>query len=308
MNPLDSVQINASSDGLIILKVCLAFILFSLAIDIKKEDFKVLLSNPKSVLIGCLSQIVLLPLFTFILILAIKPPASIAMGMLMVAACPCGNMSTYVSYLAKGFIPLSISITAISTILASVTTPFNFYFYASHYEPAGAMLKEIHISFWYLLSSIAMLLLLPLFIGIALKHYYPAFINKISKPVKIIALLFFIAFLIGAFIANRNVFIDNLSQIFWIVFLQNTLAFLIGYLFPKLFGLPEPHCRSISIETGIHNSGLGLILVMAFFKGNGGMALIAAWWGIWHIIAGMGLAWFWNTSTKQELNSLQEDV
>jgi len=299
MDALSNVQINANSDGLIILKICLAFILFSLAIDIKKEDFKVLFSNPKSVIVGCISQIIILPLITFLLILVLKPSASIAMGMLLVAACPCGNMSTYVSYLAKGFIPLSISITAISTLLASITTPFNFYFYASQYAPASALLKEIHISFWYLLGSIILLLLIPLITGILLKHFFPIIIDKINRPIKVIALLLFLAFLIGAFISNRAVFINNISVIFWIVFIQNTLAFFVGYLFPKLFKLPETHCRSISIETGIHNSGLGLILVLAFFNGNGGMALIAAWWGIWHIIAGMALAFYWNKTTKQ---------
>jgi BASS family bile acid:Na+ symporter len=292
-NSLDAVQINASSDGLIVLKICLAFILFSLAIDIKKEDFKTLYTNPKSVIIGCFSQIFLLPFLTFVLVLIIKPPASIAMGMIMVSACPCGNMSTYISYIAKGFIPLSITITAISTLLASITTPFNFYFYASHYSPANAMLQEIHISFWYLLSSIILLLILPLMLGVSLQQFFPELIKKINKPVKIIALLFFILFLVGAFVGNRVVFIQYLPQIFGVVFIQNTLAFLVGYFFPKLFKIPETHCRSISIETGIHNSGLGLILVMSFFKGNGGMALIAAWWGIWHIISGMALAYFW---------------
>lgn len=290
---LDTVQINANSDGLVVLKICLAFILFSLAIDIKKEDFKTLFTNPKSVIIGCISQIFLLPFLTFLLVLIIKPPASIAMGMIMVSACPCGNMSTYISYIAKGFIPLSITITAISTLLASITTPFNFYFYASHYSPANTMLEEIHISFWYLLSSITLLLILPLIIGISLQQFFPEIIKKINKPTKLIALLFFILFLIGAFIGNRVVFIQYLPQIFGVVFIQNTLAFLVGYYFPKLFKIPETHCRSISIETGIHNSGLGLILVMSFFKGNGGMALIAAWWGIWHIISGMILAYYW---------------
>jgi BASS family bile acid:Na+ symporter len=300
--PLEQVQINANSDGLVVLKICLAFILFSLAIDIKKEDFKTLYTNPKSVIIGCVSQIFLLPFLTFVLVLIIKPPASIAMGMIMVSACPCGNMSTYVSYLAKGFIPLSITITAISTLLASITTPFNFYLYASHYAPANALLQEIHISFWYLLSSIILLLVLPLVVGILLQQYFSALIKKIGKPIKILALVFFVLFLIGAFIGNRVVFIQYLPQIFGVVFIQNTLAFLVGYLFPKLFKIPETHCRSISIETGIHNSGLGLILVMTFFEGNGGMALIAAWWGIWHIIAGMSLAFYWNkTSTTQEL-------
>ena len=299
--PIDQVQINANSDGLIVLKICLAFILFSLAIDIKKEDFKTLYTNPKSVIVGCFSQIILLPFLTFLLILLIKPPASIAMGMILVSACPCGNMSTYISYLAKGFIPLSITITTISTLLASLTTPFNFYLYASHYAPANILLQEIHISFWYLLSSIILLLLLPLISGILLQQYFPEFIKKISKPIKMIALLFFIAFLIGAFVGNRIVFIEYLPQIFGVVFIQNALAFLIGYWFPKAFKIPETHCRSISIETGIHNSGLGLILVMTFFKGNGGMALIAAWWGIWHIIAGLVLAFYWKKNTLNRL-------
>lgn len=298
MPSIEQVQINAGGDGLIVLKICLAFILFSLAIDIKKEDFKTLYSNPKSVIIGCISQIIMLPLFTYLLILLVNPPASIAMGMMLVAACPCGNMSTYVSYLAKGFIPLSITITAISTLSASFTTPFNFYLYASNYAPTKVMLQEIHISFGYLLGSIFLLLVLPLVAGISLKQYFPSFIEKINKTVKIVALLFFLVFLIGAFIANKKVFIDYLPQIFGVVFIQNALAFLIGYLFPRMFKLPETHCRSISIETGIHNSGLGLILVMTFFKGNGGMALIAAWWGIWHIVAGMLLAYFWKRTTK----------
>ncbi|MFN8261572.1 MAG: bile acid:sodium symporter family protein [Chitinophagales bacterium] len=301
MPSIEQVQINAGGDGLIVLKICLAFILFSLAIDIKKEDFKTLYSNPKSVIIGSISQIIVLPLFTYLLVLLLNPPASIAMGMMLVAACPCGNMSTYVSYLAKGFIPLSITITAISTLSASFTTPLNFYLYASNYGPTKLMLQEIHISFSYLLGSIFLLLVLPLVAGISLKQYFPAFIQKINKPVKILALLFFLIFLAGAFIANRQVFIDFLPQIFGVVFIQNALAFFLGYLLPKVFKLPETHCRSISIETGIHNSGLGLILVMTFFKGNGGMALIAAWWGIWHIIAGMSLAYFWKKTTKREI-------
>jgi BASS family bile acid:Na+ symporter len=300
MPSLDQVQINTGEGGLIVLKICLAFILFSLAIDIKKEDFKTLYTNPKSVIVGSISQIIVLPLFTYLLILVAKPPASIAMGMMMVAACPCGNMSTYVSYLAKGFIPLSITITAISTLSASFTTPFNFYLYASNYEPTKLMLQEIHISFSYLLTSILLLLVLPLVTGILLKKYFPEFIDKINKPVKTLALVFFIIFLVAAFVANKQVFIDYLPQIFGIVFIQNALAFLIGYLFARIFKLPETHCRSISIETGIHNSGLGLILVMTFFKGNGGMALIAAWWGIWHIIAGVSLAYYWKKTTKQE--------
>jgi len=295
---IDQAHINAGSDGLLALKICLAFILFSLAIDIKKEDFKTLFTSPKSVVIGCISQMLLLPLMTFLLVLLLKPPASVAMGMILVAACPCGNMSTYVSYLAKGFIPLSITITALSTLSAGVTTPFNFYLYAAHYAPSAVLLKEIHISFGYLLESILLLLVLPLVAGILFRQYFERLVKQINQPIKVVALVLFVVFLIAAFFTNRHVFIKYLPQIFGVVFIQNSLAFLVGYWFPRLFKIPKSHSRSISIETGIHNSGLGLILVMTFFKGNGGMALIAAWWGIWHIIAGIALAYFWNKTAK----------
>lgn len=293
MSSLDKIQLNAEGGDLLFLKICLAFILFSLAIDIKKEDFKTLFTHPKSVLIGCLSQMVVLPLLTFLLILILQPPASIAMGMLLVAACPCGNMSTYISYIARGFVPLSITITAISTLSASITTPFNFYFYSSHYTPAKAALQEIHLSFSYLLQTISLLLVLPLALGMFFKTKFPTWTMHINRPVKTIALLLFLIFLIGAFLKNRTIFVAHISQLFWYVFIQNVLAFFVGYIFPRLFNINKTHSRSISIETGIHNSGLGLILVLTFFNGNGGMALIAAWWGIWHIIAGMALALFW---------------
>lgn len=303
MNPIDAAQINASEGNMLILQVCLAFILFSLAIDIKKDDFKTLLTNPKAVLIGCVSQMVLLPLATFLLVLIWKPAPSIALGLILVAACPCGNMSTYISYLAKGFIPLSITITTISTLSASFTTPFSFYLYASNYGPAQAILQSIQIDFWELLRSVALILFLPLLVGIAARHYIPVVIDKINKPVKVLALLLFLAFLAGAFITNRAVFFEYLPAIFGVVFVQNALAFGIGYYFAKLFKLPEDQSRSVSVETGIHNSGLGLILVMTFFKGNGGMAIIAAWWGIWHIVAGVALAQFWKWRDQRASSS-----
>lgn len=293
MNSIDAAQLQANDGNMLLLQFCIAFILFSLAIDIKKEDFQTLLTNPKAVLIGCISQMILLPLATFLLILILKPAPGIALGMILVAACPCGNMSTYISYLAKGFIPLSITITTISTLSASFTTPFSFYLYASHYQPANSLLQTIHLDFFDLLRSVVIILLLPLLTGITLRYFLPGFVQKINKPVKTLALLLFLSFLAVAFIVNRKVFIEFLPSIFGVVFIQNALAFMIGYYFARSFRLPENQSRAVSIETGIHNSGLGLILVMTFFKGNGGMALIAAWWGIWHIIAGMALAKFW---------------
>lgn len=293
IDTFDKVHIEVNNQGFIFLKFCLAFILFSLALDIKTEDFKTLLKFPKSVLIGGFSQIILLPAITFLLILLLKPHPSVALGAMLVAACPCGNMSTYISNLAIGFVPLSISITTLSTLLATISTPFNFYLYASHYAPTQRLLQEIHVSFGYLFQSIFFILLLPLALGMLLRYKFPNAVFRYSRGIKILAFLIFIVLLIAAFLTNRKQFIAFLPMVFWFVFVQNWLAFFSGYLLPRIFKLPEDHCRSISIETGIHNSGLGLLLAVTFFPGNGGMALLAAWWGIWHIVSGMSLAAIW---------------
>ena len=108
------------------------------------------------------------------------------------------------------------------------------------------------------------------------------------------SILIFAAIVILAFTANIDIFLNYIYLVVFLVFVHNAVALLSGYQLGKLFKLNEPDRRSLAIETGIQNSGLGLVLIFAFFDGLGGMAIVAAWWGIWHIVAGMSVSYFWN--------------
>jgi len=186
---------------------------------------------------------------------------------------------------------LSVTLTAFSTVLAIFMTPLNFAFWGNLYT-SNAQLDTVSVDFFSMLQTIMLLLGIPLALGMWVTHSYPAFVKKIKQGVRIISLLMFAGFVIAALAANFNYFIQYIHLITLLVFGHNALAFLGGYLASKLSNLSLSDTKSITIETGIQNSGLALVIVFQFFDGQGGMAYIAAWWGVWHMLAGLALAWF----------------
>jgi BASS family bile acid:Na+ symporter len=276
------------------MNVVLAFVMFGIALEISVGDFKQLWSKPKPVLVGVMSQFLVLPALTFFLVWLIDPYPSIALGMFMVAACPGGNISNFISHLAGGNTALSVCLTAIATLLAVVMTPLNLQLWGSFYGPTAAILQEVAISPWQMVKLVALLLGVPLFIGMLVNYWKPILALKMAKILKVVSLLFFITLVFLALFNNRTVFLDYIFYVFWIVLVHNLLAFFTGFSIAKIFGLNTANTKSITIETGIQNSGLGLLLIFTFFDGLGGMALLAAFWGIWHIISGLLLATFWS--------------
>ncbi|EQA54630.1 bile acid:sodium symporter family protein [Leptospira kmetyi] len=297
MHELDAVRINFNENGLALLNLLLGLIMYGIALELKLEDFKLLFERPKASLTGILSQFVLFPFATYLLLWILNPPPGVALGMLLVAACPGGNISNFITLLAKGNTALSISLTAFSSALAIFATPFNFFFWGNLYPPVHAALKEISLNPWDVFKAILVILVIPIILGLLTKRYLPKVTAKIEKPIKILSALIFAAFLVIALAANFQIFLKVIHRVFLYVFLMNSVGFLLGYYFAKLMRLDEKDARCISIETGIQNSGLGLVLIFAFFGGQGSMAIIAATWGIWHAIAGVTLAWFWSKRT-----------
>ena len=292
-NLLDNVSLNFDAQAQWILNVSLAFVMFGIALEISISDFKGLLKSPKPIFTGLVSQFFLLPLLTFLLILIINPIPSIALGMIMVAACPGGNVSNFISHVAGGNTALSVSLTAAATLLAVVMTPLNLQFWSNLYVPTQQILSKVALSPWQMIQLVSLLLGLPLALGIWVNHLRPNFAKKLGKVLKVVSLVFFILLVFLALYNNRTVFYDYILYVFWIVVLHNILAFLTGFSFAKVMGLSKRNIRSVTIETGIQNSGLGLILIFTFFDGLGGMALLAAFWGIWHLVSGLLLAAFW---------------
>ena len=291
---IDGVHINFDTRTLWILNLILGIVMFGIALEISWKDFKFLLYRPKPVITGIFSQFVLLPAVTFLLVWIIKPIPSIALGMIMVAACPGGNISNFITHLAKGNTALSVSLTAIATLLAIFMTPLTLQVWGGLYPPTAHILKEISISPWQMVRLVALLLGVPLLAGIWTNHKWPVLAKRMGKVLKIISLLFFILLIFIALYNNRAIFANYIMYVFWIVLLHNFIAFLTGFSLAKMVGLSWENVKAITIETGIQNSGLGLLLIFTFFDGLGGMALLTAFWGVWHLVAGLVLASFWD--------------
>jgi len=294
MQELDNVQINFDSNGLWILNIALAIVMFGVALGITISDFKRLLKQPKLVLIGVLSQFILLPLLTFALIVLIKPQPSIALGMMMVAACPGGNISNFMTHLAKGNTALSVSLTAFATFLAVFMTPFNFQFYGNLYEPTAQILQDVKLEPFKLVKLVVLILGIPLVLGMLLRQKQEAIALNLSKILKPLSIIVFVAIVVIAFSNNLDVFNKYVHHVLLIGIGHNILAILLGLGVAKLFKLSFKNQKTLAIETGIQNSGLGLLLIFAFFNGLGGMAILAAFWGIWHIVSGLLLASYWS--------------
>lgn len=290
---LDSLKINFDTGGLWVLNITLALIMFGVALGISVEDFKRLFKSPKILLTGIISQFFLLPLVTFIFIKLVNPMPSIALGMMMVAACPGGNISNFMTQMAKGNTALSVSLTAFATLISLVMTPFNLHFWGNLYAPTAEILQTVKLDPLELVKLVSLILGAPLILGMWVRKYKSNLAYKLSKILKPISLIIFILFIIVAFYDNFEIFIKYVHYVLILVIAHNLLALLTGFYFAKVMRLSFKNQKTLSIETGIQNSGLGLLLIFSFFEGLGGMALLVAFWAIWDIFSGLALASYW---------------
>ncbi len=293
MHPVDLVKIQFSESNLLILNVAMAFLIFGVALDVKIADFRTVAERPKSIVLGLVAQYLLFPALTMGVILLFRPPVSVALGMLLVAGCPSGNMTNYLVHFAKANIALSLTLNAVILATASILTPALFEFWSRFVPESEAIRAGFSIPFSKMVSIIFWLILMPLAVGMWLNHRFPAFVERVKKGVQRVSLVLFFAILVVAVVGNRGIVADALGHVFVLVALQNGLALALGYGWGRLFRLAENDCRTLSFETGVHNTTLGLILIFNFFGGLGGMALIAAWYGIWDLVSGYALAAFW---------------
>lgn len=288
----EPIKINFSEASLTVLNACLALIMFGVALGIKLEHFYQLRRDKKALLTGLFCQYLLLPIITVVLIYILDPAEDIALGMILVAACPGGNASNFFSMLAKGHIALSVTLSAITSVCCFVLTPLSFFFWSSLVPDLALHIKAFEISFFDLFVNMALILLLPLIAGMSFTHFFPAVSDKIAKVLRTISILILISFITVAFINNFDVFRNHILTVFWLVLFHNGLGLMGAYYISTMLKNKEAVNRSVAIETGIQNSGLGLVLIFTFFQGNGSMALVAAWWGIWHLVSGFTFAYF----------------
>lgn len=306
---IDQIAVTLNAGGMNTINIVLAFVMFGVALGIKPQIFVDVFKKPKSVLLGMTCQLILLPAFTFLLALAMGSWISpmMGLGMILVASCPGGNISNFMSSLSNANIELSVSLTAISTALAVLLTPANFFIWGNLYLHTSNVASEVPtlvIPLWDVFKTIFILLGIPLTLGILCSRFFPKLSEKLKKPFQWVSILFFIAMVVLSFAGNLDAFLKCVKYIFIVVLIHNLLALCIGFGMGTAFKVPEKDRRTLTIETGIQNSGLGLVLLLgtsifAGFPPHGGMLVITAWWGIWHIISGLTVSTLFNLKDKR---------
>lgn len=305
MSQLDFIELNFNQESVNMMNLAIAFIMFGVALSIRPEHFRSVFLHPKPVVIGAVSQYVMLPALTYLLILIIRPSTPVALGMILVSSCPGGNVSNLISSISKANITLSVSLTTITTIMSLIMTPFNFAFWGGLYANHSPLLVPISIDPTEMFRTVFLILGIPVILGMIVGMKFPKFAKRMDKTIQATSVIFFIGFIFAALAGNFSIFLKYIHIIFLLVLMHNLLAFTTGYVLPKLFKVNETNCRTISIETGIQNSGLGLALIFnpRIFPPElnlGGMAMVAAWWGIWHIVAGLIIATYWRKHPVKE--------
>ncbi|MBC7280711.1 bile acid:sodium symporter family protein [Hoeflea sp.] len=296
MSGIDSVRLNFSPESLMLLNAILSIVMFSIALDLRMAEFRALMRAPKALVTGLVSQFLVLPALTFAMLSVTNPQPSIALGLILVAACPGGNISNFITHRAGGNAALSVSMTGIATLAAILFTPLNVAFWGSLYAPTRDLLRQTTLDPVSIAITVFFMLILPLILGIVLNAQKPDLAARIRKPMQSLSMVIFIGFIVLALAANWSFFLGYVGAVAGLVVLHNGLALAGGYGTASLMGLSDYDRRAITIETGIQNSGLGLVLIFAFFGGLGGMAVAAAFWGIWHAISGLALASLWSRS------------
>ncbi len=300
MLPVDEIRLNFNPASLAVLNAVLGFLMFGIALDTRLEDFRRVLRMPVAFAAGIAAQFLVLPAITFALTLVLQPAPSIALGMILVACCPPGNVSNILTHRAGGNVALSVSMTAVSNAISVVAMPLNFAFWGGVHPTASPLLTRIALDPVQMFVHILLIIGLPFVLGLACVHRFPVWTERFKKPLRILSFLALIGFIVGAIAGNWRYFLDYVGLVLLAVVLHDALAFGTGYVVARAARLSDYDRRAVSIEVGIRNAGLGLVLIFSFFDGLGGMAVVAGVWGFWDIIAGLILADWW---ARQPLRS-----
>ena len=289
---LDSLRIVLDPLGQAGVALALVLVMFSVALGLRVDDFAFLRDKPLLFAGGVISQVVILPLVTFLLILVLRPPASIALGMIVVACCPGGAVSNLLTYLSRGNVAASVALTATSSMLAAILTPTSILFWSEAYEPTATLLQTLDVNPLIFIGQTTLLLAVPLVLGMVLAARAPDVAARIRQRTTVLGVSVLVGVIIYGIVYFFPVLFPALPLLGGIVVLHNAVAFATGALAGRALSRLSATRRALTFEIGIQNSGLALVILLSQLKGLGGAAAIAAVWGVWHLIAGGLLAVF----------------
>lgn len=272
--------------------ILLGIVMFGMGMTLKVDDFKLILQHPKGVIIGIISQFVIMPSLAFALAKIFSLPPEIAVGVILVGCCPGGTSSNVMTFLAKGNTALSVTITSCTTLLAPFVTPALIYLLASEWLP---------VSFMAMFMSVIKVVLIPIILGIIAQFLFKPLVAKsvdILPTVSVVAIVMIVAAVVSG---SRDKILETGLIIFAIVILHNGLGYLLGFLVAKLFKLKFDDQKAVSIEVGMQNSGLGAQLAMTHFDPVA--AVPSAIFSFWHNISGPILATYWGSKANKKVDS-----
>ena len=264
-----------------VINYLLGVVMFGMGLTLNLQDFKIVFSRPKDVIIGCLAQFTIMPLLAWGLAWTFQLDEALALGVVLVGCCPGGTASNVITYLAKGDLALSVGMTGVSTLLAPFMTPL------LTWALAG---KSVNVNVVGMLLSILWVVILPIVIGLIAKWIWPKFTEKATDylpAISSIAISLIVAIIIGA---NAGKLLAGGLMIVLVVVLHNLCGLSCGYLIGRLLGLSEPKKRAISIEVGMQNSGLASSLATIHFAAYPLATIPGALFSVWHNISGAMVA------------------
>lgn len=294
-----AIQISVSPLVQQILAASLAFTMLSVSIGLRPADFAFIRKNPHSLIVGSFAQLVALPLLTIILVKTLNVSAALALGMIIVACCPGGSMSNLITKIAGGDVAYSVALTMISSVFSAAALPLAILFWVGLHAPADALIDQVNIDRTSFILRTSLILLLPLGLGIYTAHKKPHLAEKLQRRFMPISILLLAGIIISGLFTNWELLKDYSLSVLPLVVLHNGIAFIVGALF-GFFLLSDPaKGRALTIEVGIQNAGLGLIIIISELGGFGEAAVMVGAWGIWHLLGGFLVAGLFRLLLKQ---------
>lgn len=299
LQQLDTLSINFNRTGNWLLLLFMAVVMYGVALGLKPQFFRGVFNRPRSLFIGLICQWVVLPFFTYLMCVLMHGliPPLVAMGLILVASCPGGAVSNFMTSYAKGNAELSVLMSTVTTLAAPIFTPINYAIWGGLYvkymdASAGNVLRTLQVPPLQIAMTVILIIGVPVLLGLLTVKFAPNASARLKELMRYLSIVVFVG--VAAMMISQNIilFKEYIGYIFIIVLIHNLLGFGIGYTASTIGKTPVKDRRAVTLETGIQNSGLGLLLLFntGIFPpdvAKGGMVFVTAWWGVWHIVSGL---------------------
>ena len=298
---IDNFQLSMGGGSEAALAIAIAIMMFAVALGLRLEHFRFFKKQPSIYLAGVIGQIIGLPLLTVALCFLLTPLPSVALGMILISCCPGGSVSNILALFGKANTALSVSLTATSSLFAAFLTPVSILFWSSLYPPTTQLLTEINLDIVSFRLQTLTILAMPLIIGMLIARFAPKVAETLQKPLAILGAGLLAAIIILACWKFLPVYVTLGLGLIGLVIFHNFCAFVLGNIFARLARADIPSRRAITLEVGIQNSGLGIVILLTQLEGLGGAGAVAGAWGTWHIIGGSALVAFYRWKDKHNV-------